>query len=199
MQLGIQQAFRTDPLLEIIGTEKTASDGLTAVETHKPDVVVLDIGLPDASGLKIVPQIHQHSQIVILTSHADAEKVKLALSVGARGYCVKGRPVENLKSAIKLVASGDLYLDCQIAGTLIQQLSQQKQQNPPPNPDLKLTVREVQVLKLISEGLQNNAIAEQLEISQHTVKHHVKEIMAKLQAKNRTELAVKSIRSGLVD
>lgn len=190
VQMGLQQVLENDPLLTIVGMTKTADSGLATIKKYSPDIVLLDIGLPDKSGIKILPQIS--SEIIILTGHTNPEKVNLALSLGAKGYCVKGIDIAPLLKAIRLVAGGDTYIDPQIAELI--QLDQKKYPSK-----YNLTNRECEVLELVAKAKTNAEIATKLNLSPNTVKRYVKEIAVKLGAKNRTDLAVQSWKSGLVE
>lgn len=208
VQIGLKQVVQTDPTLEIVGTERTAEAGLSTLRKYQPDILILDLGLPDESGINLIPKIqsdrHLNStKIIVLTSQADTKPIHLALALGAKGYCLKGIEIEKLKTGIKLVANGDTYIQSQIAQliaqSLVEQLDKQTENRTQHLPEQNLTPREYQVLQLLAQGMSNSEIANSLNFSTNTAKHYISQIASKLGAKNRTDLAVKSLRSGLVE
>lgn len=199
MQLGLEQSLSNAPGITVIGQ---VDDGYRAVEEAKrlkPDVVVMDIGLPRLDGIAAtqqiktaIPEIH----VVMLTSHTTENEVVGALSSGADAYCVKGTTVDRLLTAIEAAREGASYLDPLVArqvmdhlkpavvteSTVVGQLSQ----------------RELEVLKLMVDGLSNPEIAAALYLSPNTVKTHVRGIMNKLAVDDRVQAAVVALRAGLV-
>ena len=199
MQLGLEQALSEYPNFEIVGQ---AEDGYTGVQKAlelKPDLVVMDIGLPRLDGIAATKQIKEklpNIHVVMLTSHTLQTEVVAALSSGADAYCIKGASLERLLSAIEAAQDGATYLDPQIARLVLDNLK-------PPTPELNqniglLSERELEVLKLIVEGKSNNEIAEDLYLSTNTIKTHVRGIMNKLAVDDRVQAAVVALRSGLV-
>jgi DNA-binding NarL/FixJ family response regulator len=196
MQLGLEQSLMTHPQLEIVGQAEDGYLGVQAALQLKPDLVVMDIGLPRLDGIAatqeikaILPKIH----IVMLTSHQTDTEIIAALSSGADAYCIKGASIERLLSAIAAAVDGATYLDPQIARRVIDHLK------PPANTSkANLSVRELEVLTLMVEGLSNPEIAQKLYLSTNTVKTHVRGIMNKLAVDDRVQAAVVALRSGLV-
>jgi DNA-binding NarL/FixJ family response regulator len=139
---------------------------------------------------------HPGMKIVMLTAHKDEQDIFGALAAGANGYCVKDITDERLLHAIESVYSGDLWLDSTIAAKVVGALPDLKQAASA-TPD-QLSERELQVLQLIVDGLSNQQIAQKLYISNDTVKTHIKRILEKLSASDRTQAAVKALRQGLV-
>ncbi|MEB3210380.1 MAG: response regulator transcription factor [Leptolyngbyaceae bacterium] len=200
MQLGLDQSLSAYETIEIVGR---AEDGYLAVEETlklKPDVVVMDIGLPRQDGIAATQKIkaqQPETHIVILTSHTTENEVVASLSSGADGYCVKGTSVENLVTAITAAREGASYLDPQVARCVMDHLK------PPfateDNPAIgQLSQREMEVLKLMVEGRSNPEIASVLYLSPNTVKTHVRGIMNKLAVDDRVQAAVVALRAGLV-
>ncbi len=197
MQLGLEQTLGEYPQLTIVGQ---ASDGYLAVEmakSLKPDIIVMDIGLPRQDGIAatqqikaILPEIH----IVILTSHMTEIEVIAALSSGADAFCIKGTNVERLIAAIAAAQEGATYLDPQIARRVIEHLK------PPTSQAIvgRLSQREMEVLKLMVEGYSNPEIATALYLSPNTIKTHIRGIMNKLAVDDRVQAAVVALRAGLV-
>lgn len=199
MQLGLEQALSEYPDFEIIGQ---AEDGYTGVQQAlelRPDLVVMDIGLPRLDGIAATKQIKEkipNIHVVMLTSHTLQTEVVAALSSGADAYCIKGASLERLLAAIEAAKDGATYLDPQIARLVLDNL---KSPNPEPNQNITLlSERELEVLKLIVEGKSNNEIAEDLYLSTNTIKTHVRGIMNKLAVDDRVQAAVVALRSGLV-
>ncbi|WP_421657412.1 response regulator [Leptothermofonsia sp. ETS-13] len=198
MQLGLEQSLEDYPQLTIVGQ---ASDGYLGVEAAlklKPDIVVMDIGLPRMDGIEATKQIKDalpEVRIVMLTSHTTENEVIAALSGGADAYCIKGTNVDRLIAAIAAAQEGATYLDPQIARQVIEHLK-------PPSPSSTisghLSQRELEVLKLMVEGKSNPEIAAELYLSPNTVKTHIRGIMNKLAVDDRVQAAVVALRSGLV-
>ena len=199
MQLGLEQALSEQPDFEIVGQ---ASDGLAGVQlalSLRPDLVVMDIGLPRLDGIAATKQIKEglaNVHVVMLTSHTLQQEVIAALASGADAYCIKGASLDRLLAAIEAAKDGATYLDPQIARLVMDNLKPPAVQ---PNPNLALlSEREMEVLKLIVEGKSNAEIAEQLYLSTNTIKTHVRGIMNKLAVVDRVQAAVIALRSGIV-
>ncbi|BAZ11341.1 two-component response regulator [Calothrix sp. NIES-4071] len=197
MQLGLEQSLMSYPQLEIVGRAEDGYLGVQAALKLKPDLVVMDIGLPRLDGIAATQQIKAalpQTHIVMLTSHQTETEIIAALSSGADAYCIKGATVERLLSAISAAVEGAAYLDPQIARRVIENLK------PPANKanSANLSQRELEVLKLMVDGLSNPEIAEKLYLSPNTVKTHVRGIMNKLSVDDRVQAAVVALRSGLV-
>lgn len=197
MQLGLEQSLEDYPQLTIVGQ---ASDGYLGVESAlklKPDVIVMDIGLPRMDGIEATQRIKAELpeiRIVMLTSHTSENEVIAALSSGADAYCIKGTNVDRLLAAISAAQEGATYLDPQIARRVIENLKPPS----PPNNVGQLSQRETEVLKLMVEGYSNPEIAAALYLSPNTVKTHIRGIMNKLAVDDRVQAAVVALRSGLV-
>jgi DNA-binding NarL/FixJ family response regulator len=199
MQLGLEQALSEQPDFEIVGQ---ASDGLAGVQlalSLKPDLIVMDIGLPRLDGIAATKQIKEglpNAHVVMLTSHTLQQEVIAALASGADAYCIKGASLDRLLAAIEAAKDGATYLDPQIARLVMDNLKPPAAQ---PNPNLALlSEREMEVLKLIVEGKSNAEIAEKLYLSTNTIKTHVRGIMNKLAVDDRVQAAVIALRSGIV-
>ncbi|GBF80943.1 response regulator [Aphanothece sacrum] len=199
MQLGLEQALSEYPDFEIIGQAEDGYAGVQKALELKPDLIVMDIGLPRLDGIAATKQIKEKSpniHVVMLTSHTSQTEVVAALSSGADAYCIKGASLERLLAAIEAAKDGATYLDPQIARLVLDNLK-------PPSPEVNqnislLSERELEVLKLIVEGKSNNEIAEHLYLSTNTIKTHVRGIMNKLAVDDRVQAAVIALRSGLV-
>lgn len=197
MQLGLEQALSSQPDLKVVGV---AEDGFLAVKAAlelKPDLIVMDIGLPRQDGIAATQQIKEalpNVRVVMLTSYTAETEVVAALSSGADAYCVKGANIDRLLTAIYTAREGGAYLDPQVAHRVMQHLK-------PPMPSQnfgELSPRELEVLKLLVEGYSNIEIGEALFLSPNTVKTHVRGIMNKLAVNDRVQAAVTALRTGLV-
>lgn len=199
MQLGLEQSLSGCPGLTVVGRAEDGYLGVEAALKLKPDIVVMDIGLPRLDGIaatqkikSALPQVH----VVILTSHTTENEVIGALSSGADAYCVKGTSVDRLLTAIDAAREGASYLDPQVARQVMEHLK-------PTSPQDALAIgqlsqRELEVLKLMVEGHSNPEIAAVLYLSPNTVKTHVRGIMNKLAVDDRVQAAVVALRAGLV-
>lgn len=199
MQLGLEQSLSNAPDITVVGQ---VEDGYTAVEAAqklKPDVIVMDIGLPRLDGISATQQIKSAQpevRVVVLTSHTTENEVIGALSSGADAYCVKGTSVDRLLTAIHAAYEGASYLDPLVARLVMDHLKPAVSMEA--NVVGQLSQRELEVLKLMVEGLSNPEIAAQLYLSPNTVKTHVRGIMNKLAVDDRVQAAVVALRAGLV-
>lgn len=197
MRLGLKQFLETDARFAIAGEVADGYSAIDAVGNLTPDLVIMDIGLPQLDGIEATRQIKVKFptvRILMLTSHEEETETIAALSCGADAYCIKGTSLQQLSIAIAAVQDGTVYLAPQIARTAIAHLQ-------PPRPNLsqaQLSRREVEILKFIVEGQSNPEIAQTLHLSLSTVKTHVRNIMNKLAVDDRVQAAVTALRSGLV-
>jgi DNA-binding NarL/FixJ family response regulator len=197
MRLGLEQFFADYPQFDLVGQ---AADGYSAIEaarTLKPELVIMDIGLPQLDGIAATRQIKAdfpQMRVMMLTSHNTETEMIAALSSGADAYCIKGSSLDRLLVAIAAAQDGATYLDPLIARRVIDHLK-------PPSPRgniAQLSDRELEVLKLIVDGKSNPEIATLLYLSPSTVKAHVRGIMNKLAVDDRVQAAVVALRTGLV-
>jgi two-component system, NarL family, response regulator LiaR len=196
MQLGLQHALSRDPHFTIVGQEEDGAMGVQRALALKPDVVIMDIGLPRLNGIVATQQIKAACpaiRIVILTSHATERETILALASGADAYCIKGSQVTQIIDAITAVQSGAMYLDEKVRHVVHQIQGQSADE-----PKFSLSDREMAVLKLLVDGQSNGAIAAALFLSESTVKAHLRSIMTKFEVNDRVQVAVIALRSGLV-
>ena len=206
MRVGLKSLFEELDGLEVISE---AQSGKEAVEKYKithPDVTLMDIGLPDISGIEAAKRIIEHNslaKVIMLTSHISEQEVTDSLHAGACAYVMKDINIENLKMIIKTVKEGAMWLDPQVVPILRdkncgvvppRQMSRAMFKEQHAN----LTQREYEVLKLVVDGKSNNEIAKELTISEHTAKAHVCNIIQKLVVDDRTQAAVKALKEGLV-
>lgn len=224
-RMGLGAALKQSENIEVVGDAANARQGLQLLQQTLPDVAVIDIGLPDMDGIELT-QRYKESQVekrldppkvLMLTMHDDENAVLSAFAAGADSYSLKDISTENLIQAIQLTHEGDAWIDPAIARIVLQQARQgdsvespatgstpttairavepQSQQIMDSDP---LTERELEVLELIVGGCSNADISEKLYITVGTVKTHVRSILNKLCVDDRTQAAVRALRSGLV-
>ncbi len=204
IRVGLMSLFDGD--LQITSEAQSAKEAVEKYRTEKPDVVLMDIGLPDISGIeatKRILELDSRAKVIILTSHLSEQEVLDALHAGACAYAMKDIGTEILQMVIKTVHEGAMWLDPQVVPVLREkncgvipprQMSRAMFKEQHAN----LTQREYEVLKLVVDGLSNNEIAQELTISEHTAKAHVCNIIQKLVVDDRTQAAVKALKEGLV-
>jgi two-component system, NarL family, response regulator LiaR len=194
---GIRALLTTEPNIQVLGEAKDGREAITEVERLRPDVILMDLVMPEMDGIEAIRQITSRqpgSRILVLTSFATDEKVFPAIKAGALGYLLKDSNPEELVQAIHQVHRGESSLHPTIARKLLQELARPPQRPPTSEP---LTDREMSVLRLIAHGLSNQEIADQLTISEATVRTHVSNILGKLHLASRTQAALYALREGL--
>jgi NarL family two-component system response regulator LiaR len=194
---GLRGLITSEPGMEVVGE---AADGFEAVEKARslqPDVILLDLMMPRMSGLEAIGEIKRENpeaRILVITSFAEDNKVFPAIKTGALGYLLKDSSPQQLLQAIREVSRGESSLHPTIARKLIREISRPSDLPPAEKP---LTSREVEVLQLVATGLSNQEIAENLVVSERTVRNHVSNILTKLHLANRTQAALYALREGL--
>jgi len=206
MRIGIQSLFCDYPDLEVIGEARTGKEAVEKSKLIKPDIILMDIGLPDFSGIDATKKILEYNnniKVIILTSHISEEELNASLQAGASAYIIKDISTEFLMNVIKMVKAGAMWLDPQIVPFIRDKNcgiipSRQLSRGAFKERHSNLTQREYEVLKLIVDGQSNSDIARTLTISEHTAKAHVCNIIQKLVVDDRTQAAVKALKEGLV-
>jgi two-component system, NarL family, response regulator LiaR len=194
---GLRGLIRSEPGMDVVGE---ACDGVETVNQARrlqPDVILIDLVMPRQGGIEAIAEIKAHdpsARILVLTSFADDDKVFPAIKSGALGYLLKDSSPRELLQAIRDVYHGESSLHPTIARKLIHELSQPADLPPAPDP---LTEREVEVLRLVAQGLSNDEIGERLFIAERTVRTHVSNILGKLHLANRTQAALYALREGI--
>ena len=192
---GVAAILRAEKDIAIVGSAGTVAQGLQAMRAVVPDVVLLDVRMPDEDGLDGIPRIldaHPHVRVVMFTAYDADEYVFAAIKAGAKGYVLKGSPGQELVRAIRQVYAGDSYLSPDIGATLARQVAHPRRGGG------LLSGRELAVLRLVAAGQSNPQIAESLGISERTVKFHVTAIFNKLGADNRAQAVALASRRGLL-
>ena len=183
----------------VVGEAESGKAAIKLAEEHVPDVVLMDLVMPEMDGVEATRQVKNISprtQVVVLTSYHEDEHIFPALQAGAISYILKDIRMEELADVIKRAAHDEVTLHPRVAARIIQELHGTKRDEI--NPFTELTNREMEVLKLIANGLSNSEIAGQLVITEHTVKGHVSNILSKLHLADRTQAAVYAWRKGVV-
>jgi len=189
--------------IEVVGEATNGAEAADLARRLQPDVILLDLVMPEMDGIQATPQIvahSPHSRVIILTSFGEEDKVLPAIRAGAHGYLLKDISPEDLIRAVRDAYLGRAPLHPDIARKLMSAVATKEQPpagHPLASPD-ELTAREVEVLRLIAGGLNNREIAEKLVISDKTVKTHVSSILAKLHLEDRTKAAIYAVRHGLI-
>lgn len=222
-RMGLRTALQQQEGMEFLGEAANGSRGLHLIQTTRPDVAIVDVGLPDIDGVELTRRIRQHqsetenggdTKILILTMHDTEEVVLAAFGAGADSYCTKSVSTEDLVTAVKETASGHSWIDPTIANIVLREVRQpagvggsaeatvEIQAVAPEYKQLietyPLTSRELEILELIAAGCSNADISEKLYITVGTVKTHVRSILNKLCVNDRTQAAVRALRSGLI-
>ncbi len=196
---GLVAILGTQPDFSVIGEAGTGVETVQRVIALRPDVLLLDLEMPNVDGVGVLKQLRQTdvpTRVVVFTAFDTDERILDAVQAGAQGYLLKGAPREELFNAVRVVHSGGSLLQPIVASKLLRQVS--RDQVKEANADA-LTEREMEVLLLMAQGLQNKEIAAKLVISERTVKFHVSSILAKLGAGNRTEAVKIAAHRGIVD
>ncbi len=191
VRVGLASLLRDDPEFSVEAMAATAEDGLRAVRNAQPDIVVLDLRLPDRPGLEIVPEIRRSvpgSKIVVLTSYGEDQAMIAAVAAGVDAFLTKTVDSEALCSAIRNVAAGRQVLRDQVADALVRYVRQgDVASHSEADPDA-LTPREREVAEAVALGLSNREVAERLGLAEKTVKNHVSDILAKFRLSRRAQI-----------
>ncbi|HEY9818736.1 MAG TPA: response regulator transcription factor [Candidatus Obscuribacterales bacterium] len=221
-RMGLRATLEQYDTIAVVGDAKDGRTGLQMLQRTQPDVALIDIGLPDLDGIELTRQFQLAQsdidappvKIVILTMHDEEDAVLAAFGAGADSYCMKDVQVEQLVEAIQATFSGQAWIDPAIANIILRNMRQSYTSidNPPAGisitasePEYQtiidtfpLTHRELEILELIVAGGSNANIAKALDVTVGTIKTHVRHILSKLCADDRTQAAVRALRSGLV-
>lgn len=194
---GIRALLSTESGMEVVGEARTGTETVAQAEALQPDVILMDLVMPELSGIEATRQITERLpavRILILTSFGTDDKVFPAIKAGALGYLLKDSEPEELVQAIRQVYHGESSLHPTIARRVLRELAHPAERIPAVEP---LTEREVEVLRQVAQGLSNRDIAEQLVINEATVRTHVSNILSKLHLASRTQAALYALREGL--
>lgn len=214
---GVKRILEFEPTFKVVGEGSDGQDALTLFNTYKPDVVIMDINMPNINGIdatKLLTEEQPEAKVIILSYHDDENSVMTALKAGASGYLLKEMDAEMLIEAVKVVACGGSYLHPKVTHNLINEYRRLvaasveiKEVRPKVvstkleirRPLHLLTRRECEVLQLLTDGKSNRGIGEALFISEKTVKNHVSNILQKMNVNDRTQAVVVAIKNGWVE
>jgi DNA-binding NarL/FixJ family response regulator len=188
---GIAAVITNEPDMVMVAQASTGREAVQLYQKHRPDVTLMDLRLPDMSGIEAMIAIRTESpdaKIIILTTFEGDVEMQRALQAGARGYLLKSMPPREIVAAIRQVHAGRKSIPAEVASQLAEHMGEEA-----------LTAREIDVLSRVAGGNRNRDIAEQLVISEETVKVHMKHIMEKLGASDRTEAVAIAIRRGIIE
>jgi NarL family two-component system response regulator LiaR len=197
LRKGIRALLGTEPDMEVVGETGDGLETVTQARALRPDVILMDLMMPKMDGIEATRQITSEqpgAHILVLTSFAADDKVFPAIKAGALGYILKDSGPAELVQAIHQVHQGQPSLEPAIALKVLYELSHPSQQPPTPDP---LTERELEVLRLVAQGKSNREIADQLVITELTVRTHVSNILGKLHLASRTQAALYALKEGL--
>jgi len=188
---GIAAMINTQPDMLLVGAPANGTEAIEAFRTMRPDVTLMDLRLPDLNGMEVMIAIRTEfpqARIIVLTTYKGDVDVQRALKAGARGYLLKNAPPQQMVDAIRRVHAGHKYISPEIAAGLAEHVS-----------DEALSGREVVVLRHVATGNRNRDIAETLFIAEETVKVHLKHILRKLGANDRTQAVAIGVRRGIIE
>lgn len=200
VRAGIRALLEKQSTMEVVAEASNGREALRLVRQHQPDLVLMDIAMPELNGLEVVRQLVKDSpnvRSIILTMHADEEHVWQALQAGAAGYLVKGGSLAELELAIKSVAQGETYLSPGVSGPVIKEYIR-RTGNEAEATD-SLTPRQREVLQMIAEGKTTKQIALVLSVSVKTVESHRAQLMKRLGVQDIASLVRHALRIGLVE
>ncbi|MFQ4143877.1 response regulator transcription factor [Chlorogloeopsis sp. ULAP02] len=223
-RIGMRSSLNEQEGIQVVGDEATASNGLKLLQSTKPDIAIIDIGLPDRDGIWLVQQFREslaqsaaQTKVMMLTSFAKEQMVLAAFAAGADSYCVKTIKFELLLEALHMTHEGQSWIDPAIARIVLKHTRTGAAATVKPNATQTVTIsaidpeqasileadpltnRELEVLELIVQGYSNNEIAQKLYLSLGSVKVYVRGVLNKLCASDRTQAAVLALRAGLLN
>ena len=203
VRAGFAMILSDEPDIEVVGEASDGKEAVSVVAELRPDVVLMDIRMPEIDGIEATRQIvaqrnHPKTAVLILTTFDLDEYVYDALRVGASGFLLKDAPPHQLIAGIRMVSEGDALLAPSITRRLIQEFSASRTSMPTLRGLDELTPRELEVFKLVARGLSNAEIAHELFVGENTIKTHVTRILAKLRARDRVHAVVLAYEAGIV-
>ncbi|SFG78289.1 two-component system response regulator NarL [Neptunomonas qingdaonensis] len=198
LRKGVKQLIELDEELRVIAEASNAIDGIKAAKETEPDLILLDLNMPNINGIEALKMLRDEdvsSRIIVFTVSDNEEDVVAALKAGADGYLLKDMEPEELLASLRQAALGKVVISDKLTTLLAQALQSGRSSN---KSDISsLTPREKQIIKLIAGGLPNKLIARKLNITEGTVKVHVKHLLKKLRLRSRVEVAVWAVQEGL--
>jgi two-component system response regulator DegU len=197
---GLRRSL-SDEGFEVVGEASDGEEAVALAGTLSPDVILMDVTMPNVGGVEATRRIHQAQpdvRIVMLTMHADQEVIAEALRAGASGYLVKDCSTDEIADAVRMAANEESSLSPQLATAMLDEVRRIDPEPADDDSERVVTKREVEVLQLIADGCSTPEVAERLYISQKTVKNHLASIYHKLDARDRTQAVLQAVRMGIV-
>ncbi|MBX3083387.1 MAG: response regulator transcription factor [Anaerolineae bacterium] len=194
---GLSAVLSTQPDFEVVGEATNGEELLTKAQALNPTIILTDLEMPIIDGVEAIKRLHDTLpavRIIVLTAFNTDDKIVSSIRAGAQGYLLKGAPRAEIFNAIRTVAAGGSLLSPVVVSTLLEHV-----RDPQADAPDTLTEREMEVLRLIAQGLANKEIAAQLNVTERTVKAHASAIMGKLGAGNRTEAVRMAVQRGLIE
>ena len=196
VRAGLVTILGTQPDFVVVGEAEDADTAINRLLTLRPDVLLLDLEMPGGDGVDVLNRARESgsdARALVFTAFDADDRILAAVRAGAQGYLLKGAPREELFRAIRVVHAGGSLLEPVVASKLLRQVRH------PATPDVRITARELEVLRLVARGRQNKEIARDLAVTERTVKFHLSALMRKLGVSNRVEAVSAAIRLGLID
>lgn len=198
---GLAKILPTDPEIEVVGIAHDGAEALEMIPITNPQVVLLDLKMPVMNGIIATRKIREkfpHLYVLVLTTYDDDEWLFDAIRAGAAGYLLKDTPPAEIIAAIKGTVAGKSYLDPNIAGKVLTSVTHASQPSVSPPTNFQFSERESEIINLLAQGLSNVDIAQQLYLTEGTVRNYTSDIFKKLGVSDRTQAAIAAIRYGLV-
>jgi len=198
---GFRRILEDDPRIEVVGEASTGLSALEQCKERKPDVVVMDVSMPDLGGLEATAEIlkaRPETKVLILSMYSNEAYVRKAFETGAKGYMLKDAIEMDLTRAVSALAAGEAFMSPSISSMVIENLKTGSVSNVPQDPYERLTLREKEVLQLIAQGKSNKEIAVLLNISANTVAVHRAHVMETLGLHRTAEIVLYAVKKGLV-
>jgi DNA-binding NarL/FixJ family response regulator len=192
---GLVSVLGDEPGFAVVGSAASAQEAVDAAARHQPAIILLDLELPDRNGVEAIPlllEVAPSARIIVFTAYATDERVLGAIKAGEKGYLLKGASAAEIARAVNVVHAGGSHLEPAIASKVLALVSAPRGSSP------LLSERQIEVLRLVAQGLANKQIADALSISERTVKFHISTIFAKLDADNRAQAVAIAAERGLL-
>ncbi len=198
LRQGMAQALEVQPDMTVIAQADNGQEAVELALTHQPDIILMDINMPEMDGVEAARQITAQlpqTGVIILTMYRRDDYVFEAIKAGASGYLLKEVELDELLEAIRAVARGEAVIDSAVASRVLAELRQPARSQPKP----VLAERDVEILRLLAQGLKNQAIAERLSLSEKTVRNRLSLVFRQLHLENRTQAVLYALREGIVE
>ena len=199
---GLTMLLSVEDDIEVIGEASDGSAAATMAASTAPDVILMDVRMPKLTGIEACVAMKDaapHARIIMLTASDEEADLYEAVKSGASGYLLKDSSIDEVAQAVRVVSEGQSLISPSMAVKLIDEFKQMSKPEREQGPALKLTERELEVLRLVAKGLNNREVAKELFISENTVKNHVRNILEKLQLHSRMEAVMYAMREKLLD